>query len=158
MTDQVHYLTKQGLEELETRLAYLRNVRRAEVAERLHLAMAEGGEMSENAEYDDAKNEQSFLEGEIARLEIILSNVRLIEGTEGKKKVVALGDKVTVLEKGKKQTELFHIVGAAEADPRKGRISNESPLGRALLGRKNNEKVTIKAPDGEIVFTVKQIE
>lgn len=117
MTDQPQYLTPEGMKELEERLNYLRNVRRPEVAERLHQALSEGGELVENAEYEDAKNDQAFLEGEIMRLETILSNARLIEKDDVKEKggVVKLGDFVTVQEKGTKTNEVFHIVGAAEA-------------------------------------------
>jgi transcription elongation factor GreA len=158
MTDQIHYLTPKGLEELEARLDFLRNTRRPEVASRLHHALEEGGELVENAEYEDAKSEQAFLEGEIMRLETILSNVHIIEDDPNAKGIVSLGDKVVVLEKGQKRTEVFHIVGAAEADPRQGRISNESPLGRTLMGHKVGEKITVKAPDGDIVFTIKAIE
>ncbi|HRE48682.1 MAG TPA: transcription elongation factor GreA [Aggregatilineales bacterium] len=162
MSDPINYLTKEGYAELEARLEYLRTVRRAEVAERLHLALDEGGELVENAEYEDAKTEQAFLEGEIMRLETILSRAELIEKDtspkKGKKPEVRLGDKVVVSEKGSKETETFHLVGAAEADPRKGRISNESPMGRALLGKKVGEKITVKAPAGDIVYTIKGIE
>ena len=157
MTDQAQYLTPQGLKELETRLDYLRNVKRPEVAARLHQALEEGGELVENAEYEDAKSEQAFLEGEIMRLENILSNAQVIEAAHTKD-VIRLGDSVTVVEKGHKETEVFHLVGAAEADPEKGRISNESPLGRALMGRKVGDKVTVKAPAGDIVFTIKKIQ
>ncbi len=161
MSDQIQYLTPHGLRELETRLDYLRNVRRQEVAARLHQALEEGGELVENAEYEGAKNEQAFVEGEILRLETILSNAQIIEEKEqkGRKKdTVSLGDKVKVQEKGRKENEVFHIVGAAEADPRLGRISNESPLGRALVGHKVGDQVTVRAPDGNIVFTIKAVE
>lgn len=160
MTDQPQYLTPEGMKELEERLNHLRNVRRPEVAERLHQALSEGGELVENAEYEDAKNDQAFLEGEIMRLEMILSNARLIEKDDVKEKggVVKLGDYVTVQEKGTKTNEVFHIVGAAEADPRTGKISNESPTGKALIGRKVGEKVTVKAPGGEIIYTIKAIK
>ena len=156
MSDQIQYLTPNGLHELEARLEYLRNVRRQEVAARLHQALEEGGELVENAEYEDAKNEQAFVEGEILRLETILSNAQIIEDT-GPKDVVGLGDKVKVQEKGRKETEIFIIVGAAEADPTEGRISNESPLGRALVGHRVGDHVTVRAPDGNIIFTVKAI-
>ncbi len=157
MADQPNYLTAEGLKELEARLDYLRNVRRQEVAERLRHAMEEGGELAENAEYEDAKNEQAFIEGEIMRLESILSNVEIIED-DGRKDVVGLGDRVTVREVGRKETEVYHLVGAAEANPLEGRISNESPLGQALLGRKVGDRVTVQAPDGDIVFEIKAIE
>jgi len=157
MSEQVQYLTPNGLRDLEARLEYLRNVRRQEVAARLHQALEEGGELVENAEYEDAKNEQAFVEGEILRLETILSKAQIIEDT-GKKDVVKLGDKVKVQEKGRKETEIYHLVGAAEANPREGKISNESPMGRALMGKKVGEKVTVRAPDGNIDFTIKAIQ
>jgi transcription elongation factor GreA len=158
MSDQIQYVTAQGLRELEARLEYLRNVRRQEVASRLHQALEEGGELVENAEYEDAKNEQAFVEGEILRLETILSNAQIItEEDKGPKDRVGLGDKVKVQEKGRKETEVFHIVGAAEANPVEGRISNESPLGRALMGHKVGDQVTVRAPGGDIVFTIKAI-
>lgn len=160
MTDQTQYLTPKGAQELETRLDYLRTIRRQEVASRLHQALEEGGELVENAEYEDAKNEQAFVEGEILRLETILSNAKIIdeEVEDRRKGVVGLGDKVKVQQEGHKEIEVFHIVGAAEANPREGRISNESPLGRALMGHKKGEKVTVRAPDGNLVFTIKAIE
>jgi transcription elongation factor GreA len=144
--------------DLEARLDYLRTVRRAEVAARLHQALEEGGELVENAEYEDAKNEQAFVEGEIMRLEIILSNAQIIEHTSGKKEFISLGDRVTVKEKGQKQTEVFQLVGAAEANPENGLISNESPMGRALMGHKVGEVVTVRAPAGDISFEVKKIQ
>ena len=158
MSEQVQYLTPDGYRELETRLEFLRNEKRAEVAARLHQALEEGGELVENAEYEDAKNEQAFVEGEIMRLETILSNAQIIEQATGKKATVNLGDTVTLKEKGQKKTEAFQLVGAAESDPREGRISNESPLGRALLGRKVGETITVHAPDGELVFEIKKIQ
>src|SRR5258708_3843662 len=157
MSEQTQYLTPNGLKELEARLEFLRNLRRQEVATRLHQALEEGGELVENAEYEDAKNEQAFVEGEILRLETILSNAQIIEH-RGPKGVISLGDKVKVLEKGQKTAEVFQLVGAAEANPKDGRISNESPLGKALMGHKVGEKVTVHAPDGNIDFTIKAIE
>lgn len=157
MADQPSYLTEAGLQELEDRLQFLRTTRRQQVAERLRLAMEEGGELVENAEYEDAKNEQAFVEGEIMRLEGILSNVEIIE-TDGPKDIVGLGDRVTVLEKGYSDPEVYHIVGVAEANPREGRISYKSPLGQALLDCKVGDKVTVNAPDGNIVFRIKAID
>jgi transcription elongation factor GreA len=156
MVDQTQYLTPEGLKNLESRLKYLTEVRRAEVAERLRQALEEGGDLSENAEYEDAKNEQAFVEGEILRLETILSSAQVIEET-GSKDTVSLGSRVTVIEKGTKQEEIYHLVGSAEAKPSEGKISLESPLGKALLGAKLNSKVVVNAPDGEITFTIKAI-
>jgi transcription elongation factor GreA len=158
MSDQPQYLTPEGLRELEERLNYLRNVRRPQVAERLHQALSEGGELTENAEYDDAKSEQAFLEGEIMRLESILSNARIIEiDQSAASDVVKLGDRVAIQEKGQRKQEVYQIVGQAEANPREGKISNESPLGKALIGRKLGDKVVVKAPDGDIIYTIKAI-
>ncbi len=157
MTDEIHYLTPEGLKEHEERLSFLRNVRRQEVAERLRLALEEGGELVENAEYEDAKNEQAFIEGEIMRLEMILSNAQIIED-DGRKDIVSLGDKVTVQEVGTDGLEVYHLVGAAEANPRAGKISHKSPLGRALMDHHIGEQVTVEAPDGDIIFEIKGIE
>jgi len=156
MAEEIHYLTLEGLKEYEKRLDYLRNVRRQEVAERLRLALEEGGELVENAEYEDAKNEQAFNEGEIMRLEMILSNAQIIE--EGSKDIVGLGDKVTVQEVGTDVVEVYYMVGVAEANPRAGKISHKSPLGRALMDHHIGDRVTVEAPDGNIVFEVKAIE
>lgn len=152
----VQYLTPEGQKKLEGKLKDLTETRRAEVAERLRRALEEGGDLSENAEYEDAKNEQAFVEGEILRLETILSTAQIIEAT-GRKDVVGLGSVITVLEKGSKDKEVYHLVGSAEANPREGKISSESPLGKALMGAKLNEQVKVNAPDGEIIFVIKSI-
>ncbi|MEW6577599.1 MAG: transcription elongation factor GreA [Chloroflexota bacterium] len=157
MVEDVHYLTPEGLKEYEERLNYLRNVRRQEVAERLRLALEEGGELVENAEYEDAKNEQAFIEGEIMRLEMILSNAQIIEASLHKD-TVGLGDTVTVQEVGADTTEVYILVGAAEANPRAGKISFKSPLGRALMDKRVGDKVIVEAPDGDITFEIKAIE
>ncbi|HVU14840.1 MAG TPA: transcription elongation factor GreA, partial [Phototrophicaceae bacterium] len=149
--NQPQYLTPDGLKKLEERLKFLQDVRRPEVAERLRQALEEGGDLSENAEYEDAKNEQAFVEGEIMRLEGILSSAQVIEEKAGKKDAVVLGSKVTVVEEGESAKEIYHIVGSAEANPAEGKISSESPLGKALLGSKVGQKVTVNAPAGEIV-------
>jgi transcription elongation factor GreA len=157
MFEQQQYLTPEGLIQLENRLNMLKEVRRPEIADRLRRAMEEGGDLSENAEYEDAKNEQAFMEGEILRLETILASAQIIEGT-GKSDIVVAGSRVTILEKGSKQPEQYMLVGSAEANPRDGKISVDSPMGRALMGQKVNAKVTVKAPDGDLVFTIKKIE
>lgn len=157
MVDQPQYLTPEGYQTLEKRLRHLVEVRRSEVAERLRLALEEGGDLTENAEYEDAKNEQAFVEGEIQRLETILNTAEVIESTSGSDEVV-LGSKVTVVEQGTNEQEMYHLVGSAEAKPSEGKISSESPLGKALLGAKVRDKVTVKAPDGELVFVIKAIE
>lgn len=156
MSEQVVYVTPEGLKELEERLEYFRNTRRREVAERLRAALDEGGELVENAEYEDAKNEQAFVEGEIMRLEIMLSNIQVIEGKRTHD-VVTIGARVTLLEEGSDEEETYTVVGAAEANPSEGRISNESPMGRALIGHRVGDRVTVNAPDGKFVVTIKAI-
>ncbi len=154
MSEQT-FLTREGLKKLEEELEFLRTVRRAQVAERLHNAQ-EGGELIENAEYEDAKNEQAFVEGRILTLEAMLSNAVIIQDN-GPHGIVSLGSKVTVKEAGGKP-EVYMLVGAAEANPKDGRISNESPLGRALLGRRVGDEVKVNAPAGTLSFRVVAIE
>ncbi|KAB2906178.1 MAG: transcription elongation factor GreA [Anaerolineae bacterium] len=154
---QRHYLTEEGLKEVEERLNFLRTVRRQEVAQRLHNALAEGGELGEDAEYEDAKNEQAFVEGEIARLEEILSKVVLIDENRPKD-IVGIGSRVKLREKGTDLDEEYLIVGEAEADPSRGKISYKSPLGQALMNHKVKDTVKVQAPDGELSFSILSIE
>ena len=156
MVDEIQYLTQEGMESLEKRLNYLTKVRRPEIAERLRQALEDGGELTENTEYEDAKNEQAFIEGEIVRIDRILRNAKLIEAT-GDTNKVHIGSVVKVKEKGTDDVEEYRLVGAAEANPREGKISTESPLGKALLGSKVGDKVKIKAPDGDITFVIQEI-
>lgn len=155
MAEQVTYLTREGLKKLEDELEHLRTTRRAEVADRLHQAM-EDGELIENAEYEAAKNEQAFVEGRILTVEMILSDAVIIE-ENGPSGVVRVGSTVRVQEDGGKP-EKYTIVGAAEANPAKGLISNESPLGRSLLGRKMGDEVKVNAPAGMLSFRVVGID
>jgi transcription elongation factor GreA len=154
MSDQT-FLTKDGLKKLEEELNFLRTVRRSQVAERLHDAQ-EDGELIENAEYEDAKNEQAFVEGRILTLESMLSSAVLIDSSRPAG-VVSLGSKITIKEPGSKP-EVFTLVGAAEANPKSGLISNESPLGKALLGRKIGDDVKVNAPSGTLSFRVVAID
>jgi transcription elongation factor GreA len=150
------YLTKQGYEKLEEELNHLRTVRRREIARRLELALEEGP-LLENAELEDARNEQAFVEGRILMLERMLGDAVIIEEDEGPHDEVEVGSHVTITE-GNGSPETYRIVGSAEADPTKGFISNASPLGRALVGCKIGDKVTIDAPDGSLEFRVVGIE
>jgi len=146
------YLTKEGFQKLQEELDYLRTAKRQEVAERLHEAM-EGGELIENAEYEAAKNEQAFVEGRIQELEIILAAAHIIDGNAHQDPtIVEVGDTVTI-EEDDGSAEEYTIVGAAEANPREGKISNESPLGKALLNHRPGDVVTVEAPGG--AFKVK---
>ena len=146
------YLTAGGLEKLKVELHELITVERPRVAARIHEAKLDG-DLSENAEYEDAKQEQSFLEGRIATLELQLRNAAVIEKSNGDK--VGIGSKVVI--KGDEGEESLMIVGSAEAAPREGRISNESPVGAALMGRKKGETVVVQAPQGPTEFTLLKI-
>ena len=143
------YLTTEGLRELEEELDQLRSVRRQEVAERIQESK-EVGEL-ENAEYEEAKNEQAFLEGRIQELEQMIQNAVIIPDHSRagiKSDIVEVGSIVKVQAVGRKKTDTYTIVGSTEASPAEGRISNESPLGQALLGRKAGETVDYKTPSG----------
>jgi len=142
-----NFLTKEGFQKLQEELDYLRTAKRQEVANRLHEAM-EGGELIENAEYEAAKNEQAFVEGRIQELDLLLATAKIIE-ENGKKKsdMVMIGSKVTIKE-GNFEVETFTIVGMAEANPREGKISNESPIGKAILSHKVGESVKVETPGG----------
>jgi transcription elongation factor GreA len=146
------YLTAEGLEKLKAELNHLITVERPRVAARIHDAKLDG-DISENAEYEDAKQEQSFLEGRIATLEGQLRNASLIEKANGDK--VSIGSKVVI--KGSDGEETFTIVGSAEASPREGRISNESPVGAALMGKRKGDSFTVQAPGGAIEYTLVKI-
>jgi len=156
MADKKVMLTEDGYNKLVEKLNYLKSVRRIEVAERLKAAIALG-DLSENSEYDDAKNEQAFLEGEIQDLEAKIRNSDIIKAGSGD--VVQMGSKVSVvdLEFAEDGPETFMIVGSTEADPDEGKISNESPLGQALLGQKVGAVVDVHAPAGIIKYEIKEI-
>lgn len=149
------FLTRQGYQKLQEELEYLHTTKRHEVAQRLHEAM-EGGELIEDAEYEAAKNEQAFVEGRIQELEILLANARVIEET-GKMEVVQVGARVTIQEEGC-EPETYTIVGPAEASPREGRISNESPLGRALMDHRPEDRVRVDAPGGSFYVQILKVE
>lgn len=149
------YLTRQGFDKLQDELEHLRTVKRQEVAIRLHEAM-EGGELIEDAEYEAAKNEQAFVEGRIQELEILLANARIVEES-GKREIVQVGAKVTIQE-DELEPEIFTVVGPAEANPRAGRISHESPLGRALMDHRAGDKVKVDAPDGPFFVQLLKVE
>jgi len=140
-------LTPEGLEELKTRIEYLRGDRRREVAERIKEAR-EFGDISENAEYDDAKNEQAMLEKQISDLEEKLRNARVISAKDVDTDVVGVGVTVHVKDQKTDKSTKFKIVGSAEANPGESRLSNESPVGRALIGHKRGETVTVPVPRG----------
>lgn len=144
------YLTKDGLAKLKHELSDLKNVKRREIAERIQQAK-ELGDLSENAEYVEAKNEQGFMEGRILELENLLRNAIVIEGHRAGD-TVEIGSTVTVEANGKRMS--YSIVGSNEADPTQGRISNESPLGRAFLGAKRGQQLTVQTPAGNTLYTI----
>ena len=147
MTNQETFLTPEGYQKLEEELDLLKNVRRPEVAAAIHEAKMDG-DVSENAGYEEAKRQQAFLEGRIITVETMLKNAVLIEAN-GPSDTVVLGSRVTVVEDGF-DPETYTIVGSAEANPGDGRISNESPLGKALIGQKEGDTVAFEAPGGQV--------
>lgn len=146
MAEKPIFLTPEGRAKLEAELEQLKTIRRAEVAERIHSAKEEG-DITENSAYDEAKNEQAFVEGRIMTIEQMLKNAVMIDANRAFDSV-GIGAIVTVIERGSDDEEEYQIVGSAEADPSKGRISNESPVGKALLGRRVNDDVKVPIPDG----------
>ena len=150
-------LTSEGYKKLQQEIDHLRGDKRREVAERIRVAR-EFGDIAENAEYDDAKNEQAMLEHKIAQLEEQLRAARVIDSSEVSRDTVSLGSQVTVEHEGGKKAT-YMIVGSAEADPLSvpARISNESPVGRALLGRKKGEKIDVAVPQGTLKLKVAAI-
>jgi len=153
----VTFLTKEGFQKLQDELDHLRTVKRQEVADRLHEAM-EGGELIENAEYEAAKNEQAFVEGRIQELDMILATARIIEENgKSKEGLIQVGSTITIEEEGNK-AETFTIVGAAEANPREGKISNESPIGKAVIGHKAGETIVVEAPGGHFKVKILKVK
>ena len=155
MAQRESYLTPDGLKRLRQELAHLKSVRRNEVAERIHKANETGGTV-DNAEYDDAKNEQSFVEGRIRDVENILANAIVAPRRSKAKGLVAIGSSVTV-ETARGSRQSYKVVGSAEAAPLEGKISNESPVGGAILGHKVGDKVEVTTPAGVVTLTITRI-
>ena len=152
--DKPVYVSAEGLKKLEAELEELRTVKRAEVAERIHAAM-EFGDFSENSELEQAKNDQAFLEGRILTLEQMVKNAAVIE-QNGHHDIVEIGSQITVESDGERQN--YVIVGSAEAAPAEGRISNESPVGRALLGKRPGEVVRLTVPAGTVEMKIVAVD
>lgn len=146
-------LTDEGLKKLEQELYNLKNISRKDVAEKIKQARA-FGDLSENSEYDEAKNEQAKIEARIAELESILANVVIIDESAVDSSRIMLGSKVRVLDVKEKEEVEYRLVGSAESNPRKGLISDESPLGAALIGHKAGDKVIVNTPAGEMPYKV----
>lgn len=150
-------LTKEGLEKLEAELEYLKSVKRQEVAERIKQAIA-FGDISENSEYEDAKNEQAFIEGRIASLEKTLKNARLMEEGDIRTDVVSLGSRITLKELKSGREVNVTLVASVESKLKDGKISDESPVGRAVMGKKVNDIVEVEAPAGIIKYQIIKVE
>ncbi|MCB0022309.1 MAG: transcription elongation factor GreA [Caldilinea sp.] len=155
--NQPVYLTPEGLKKVKDELEYLTTTRRREVAQMIAEAKAEG-DISENAGYDEAKTAQGFLEGRIRELEIILKNAKVINDADVAPDVVVIGRTVVVREQGTEMEEEYTIVGPPEANPAQGRISNESPMGRALLNKRAGDEAVVVSPGGEIVFEIVKVK
>jgi transcription elongation factor GreA len=151
--DEELLVTKEGLKALHEELEFLSTTRRKQVAERLKEAISYG-DLSENSEYEEAKNEQAFVEGRIIELEGMIKIAKAVDEKQHSKKVVEIGAKVKISNTKKKEEMEITIVGATEADPFNGRISNESPIGTALLGSKVGDVVTVDAPVGKLEYEV----
>jgi transcription elongation factor GreA len=150
-------VTPEGLEKLQKELLYLMDVRRREVADRIRQAR-EFGDISENSEYDDAKNEQGLLERRIGELQRRVRNVKVVDPSEAADDAVDLGTTVTLRVVGKGQERTFQIVGANESDPTSGKLSHASPVGRAVLKKKVGEKFTVSTPRGATEYEIVNVE
>ncbi|ADI00949.1 MAG TPA: transcription elongation factor GreA [Syntrophothermus lipocalidus] len=157
MSEKEIILTKEGLKKLEDELEHLKSVRRKEVASRIKQAI-EFGDITENSEYEDAKNEQAFVEGRILCLEKTLRNARLIEDDDIHTDVVSLGSRVRLLDIATGKEITFTVVASAESDPKQSKISDESPVGRAIIGKPINSEVEVAVPAGTKTYRIVSIE
>ncbi len=146
-------LTDEGLKKLESELEELKTIKRKEISEKIKVALS-FGDLSENSEYDEAKNEQAIIESRIATIEAMLKNVKLLDEEEISTETVNVGSKVKVKDLEFDEELDYTIVGSTEADPEKGKISDESPIGKALLGHKAGDVVEVEAPAGIIKFEI----
>ncbi|CUB22576.1 transcription elongation factor GreA [Bacillus pumilus] len=153
--EKVFPMTEEGKRKLEEELEHLKTVKRKEVVERIKIARS-FGDLSENSEYDSAKEEQAFVEGRITTLDNMIRNAKIIED-EGNSNVVSLGKTVTFVELPDGEEESYTIVGSAEADPFEGKISNDSPIAKSLLGKQVDDKVTVQTPGGEMFVQIVKI-
>lgn len=156
MTGKQHFMTLEGKINLEKELDYLKSVKRQEVSERIKIAKG-FGDLSENSEYDEAKNEQAQVEERIYKLENIIANAKVIDDKEVTLDKISVGSKVTLMNLKYEEEEEYAIVGTTEADPFEAKISNESPLGQALLGKEKGQKVEIQVPDGVVQYEILEI-
>src|SRR5690625_3851284 len=155
--EKKYYMTKEGKEKLEKELEYLKTERRQQVVERIKIAR-DFGDLSENSEYDAAKEEQAFVEQRIAQLEKMIRNAEIIENDDNNSDIVALGKCVTFVELPEGEEETYTIVGSAEADSFEGRISNDSPMAKSLLGMEVGSEVSVATPGGDIQVKITKVE
>jgi transcription elongation factor GreA len=156
-TEKVFPMTQAGKEKLAQELEYLKSVKRKEVVERIKIARS-FGDLSENSEYDSAKEEQAFVEGRITTLENMIRNAKIISESELASDTVSLGSSVTFIELPDGEEETYSIVGSAEADPFEGKISNDSPIAKSLIGKKVGDQVTVQTPGGEMAVRIVSIK
>ncbi|BAB04995.1 transcription elongation factor GreA [Halalkalibacterium halodurans] len=154
--EKKHYMTLEGKKKLEEELEYLKTERRKEVVERIKIARS-FGDLSENSEYDSAKEEQAFVEGRISQIEKMIRNAEIIEESEGDANVVSLGKTVKFVEIPDGEEEEYTIVGSAESDPFEGKISNDSPMAQSLLGHTIDDVVIVNTPGGEMEVKILEI-
>lgn len=151
------YMTEEGKEKMEQELEFLKIDRRKEVVERIKIAR-DFGDLSENSEYDAAKDEQAFVETRIVQVEKMIRNAVIIESDDENPNMVGLGKSVTFKELPDEEEETYRIVGSAEADPLEGKISNDSPIAKAIIGKEVGEKVTVPTPGGEIKIEILKVD
>lgn len=156
MSDKEVILSAEGLRKLEEKLEYLKTVKRREVAERIRKAR-QFGDINENSEYEDAKNEQSFIEGEIIQLEKLLRNAKLVDDLAVDPNIVGLWSRVTLKDLETDETLEYTIVSSTESDPDQNKISDESPVGRAVLGQKAGETVEVQVPAGTFKYRILEV-
>ncbi|MEH7379854.1 transcription elongation factor GreA [Bacillus sp. JJ1533] len=157
MVEKVFPMTLEGKQKLEQELEHLKTVKRKEVVERIKIARS-FGDLSENSEYDSAKDEQAFVEGRITTIENMIRNARIIEEDADSAGKVSLGKSVTFIELPDGEEETYTIVGSAEADPFEGKISNDSPIAKSLLGKHVGDKVTVQTPGGDMLVEITKID
>jgi len=156
MSEKTVFLTYEGLKERERELEYLKTEKRKEISEKIKVALG-FGDLSENAEYDEAKNEQAEVELKIVKLEKMLKNAKIIDDEDISTDVVSMGIKVKVLDIDMEEEEEYYIVGSEEANPMENKISDESPVGKALIGAKIGDTVTVEAPNGSFEMKILEI-
>ena len=156
MSEKTVFLTYEGLKERERELEYLKTEKRKEISEKIKVALG-FGDLSENAEYDEAKNEQAEVELKIVKLEKMLKNAKIIDDEDISTDIVSMGIKVKVLDIDMEEEDEYYIVGSEEANPMENKISDESPVGRALIGAKVGDVVTVEAPNGSFEMKILEI-